>query len=66
MTNITKTCSKCNETKPLDEFNKNKNGKYKRQAYCKKCNFEYRENHKEENKEYQKEYRENHKEENKE
>jgi 5-methylcytosine-specific restriction endonuclease McrA len=32
-----KTCSKCGETKPLDEFNKNRNAKDGRNSYCKIC-----------------------------
>ena len=34
---LTKTCSKCHETKPLGEFHKSKDGKYSRRSYCKRC-----------------------------
>lgn len=34
---MNKTCSKCGEMKPLDEFYKSKDGKYGRRAICKKC-----------------------------
>jgi 5-methylcytosine-specific restriction endonuclease McrA len=32
-----KTCSKCNETKPLDRFSKNKRSKDGLQVHCKAC-----------------------------
>ena len=34
---MTKTCSKCKEEKGVNEFNKNKYGKYGLQHYCKSC-----------------------------
>ena len=34
---ITKFCAKCGETKPLDEFWKNKTSVDGRQTYCKPC-----------------------------
>lgn len=48
MTIKTKTCSKCGEAKPLDEFNKDKKGKYGRQVYCRSCVAEYAINREEE------------------
>jgi hypothetical protein len=32
-----KACSKCKETKPLDEFHKQPSGKNGRHSYCKPC-----------------------------
>lgn len=37
-----KTCSKCNELKPLSDFGKRRKGT---QAYCKDCNKEYKRRH---------------------
>ena len=34
---IKKMCSKCRETKPLDDFRKSKTGKYGRHGFCKAC-----------------------------
>ena len=55
----TKTCSKCGETKLLDEFSRDKSRKDSRQVYCKKCsnkqNRKYRQEHKEYSKEWYKE-----------
>lgn len=33
----TKVCTKCGETKPLDDFHKSKTGTFERHAYCKVC-----------------------------
>lgn len=30
-------CTKCGKEKPLEEFSRNKNGKYGRRAFCKEC-----------------------------
>lgn len=30
-------CTKCGEEKPLEEFSRNKQGKYGRRAFCKEC-----------------------------
>ena len=61
---ITKTCSKCGGTKPLNEFYKQKKGKYGKHAACKKCSNEesrkYNREHKEERKEYRKKYHQEH------
>ena len=37
-----KTCAKCNETKPIDDFYENKRYKQNRTSYCKSCLKEYR------------------------
>ena len=64
--NLTKKCSKCGISKPLDEFHNQKDGKYGKRADCKKCNIEhskqYAQEHKVEIKKYQKNYRQNNKE----
>ena len=36
-----KTCSKCKEEKPLDQFNRHRSRKDGRQAYCKACRKAY-------------------------
>ncbi len=36
-----KQCTKCDETKPLDGFTRDKRGKYGRHNWCKKCCDEY-------------------------
>lgn len=38
---ITKTCSKCEQAKPLDEFHVHPHGKHKRQSRCKACQCAY-------------------------
>lgn len=43
-----KKCSKCGKTKPLSEFNKDKNRKDGLYPQCKKCKGEYQKDHKEE------------------
>jgi hypothetical protein len=59
----TKQCSKCKETKSLDQFYKNKDGKYGLRSNCKECsnkiNTEYYTNNRDRLKKY---YRENNKE----
>ena len=66
MTIETKTCYKCGETKPLDEFHKNKSKKDGRGTECKNCKKElatkYHQEHREEEKEYFGEYYQKHKE----
>lgn len=37
----TKTCIRCHETKPVSEFNKHSNPKYKYQYKCKECSKAY-------------------------
>lgn len=57
---LTKICCKCGETKPLDEFNNKKDGKYGKGSHCRKCDNEksreYHQNHREERREYRKGY----------
>ena len=36
-----KVCSKCNKDKPLEEYNKNKTGRFGRLSFCKACKSEY-------------------------
>jgi 5-methylcytosine-specific restriction endonuclease McrA len=38
---MVKQCSKCKESKSLDQFNKSKNGKYGVSNYCKECTSKY-------------------------
>ncbi len=63
-----KICTKCKKILIACEINfvKAKKGKYGLASKCKECNKIYREEHKEENKEYMKKYYEEHKEERKE
>lgn len=39
---IEKSCTKCQEVKPLTEFDKQKSGKYGRRSHCKSCREAYR------------------------
>ena len=48
----TKICSKCNQTKVLSEFTKNKAKREGYNNYCKQCNKEYQKTHYENNKTY--------------
>ena len=61
----TKTCSKCHETKSLDEFPDRKDSKDGKRGACKKCvkkyHEKYNQEHKEEMSEQHKEYRREHK-----
>jgi hypothetical protein len=41
---MTKICSKCKVDKELDEFNKNKYGKYGLHHYCKSCLSNFKKN----------------------
>jgi 5-methylcytosine-specific restriction endonuclease McrA len=60
-----KLCKKCNETKELSCFSKDKTRKDGLQPYCKECTSKYKKKHRTENakkiSEYQKEYREKNK-----
>tara|TARA_R110002096_G_scaffold298970_1_gene493423 strand:- start:223 stop:978 length:756 start_codon:yes stop_codon:yes gene_type:complete len=58
-----KICKKCNIEKSVNEYHKQKKGKYGVLSKCKLCCKEYRKNNKEYYKEKNKEYRKNHKEE---
>jgi hypothetical protein len=55
-----RTCQKCGETKPIEEFDKNKNRSYGYTNTCKKCRTitqkKYRETHREKIKEDNKKY----------
>ena len=43
----TKTCIKCHETKPLDEFHKDNRAKDSKSSACKECSKKYYQNHRE-------------------
>lgn len=51
-----KSCTKCKVEKPLEEFNKQKNGKFGRMSQCKACMAEYREANREKISEYDRRY----------
>ena len=59
---MSKTCTKCGETKPLDDFHRNKTGAGGRRPDCKECVREYARRYYEENRdkvrERQRRYRE--------
>ena len=57
-----KTCNKCNITKPLIEFHKQKNSKDGLKSHCKECIKEYQQINKERLYKKVKEYRQNNKE----
>lgn len=61
--NSTKICSKCHETKPLDEFHKDNHAKDSKHPHCKKCRSKqtkkYNRDHREERKEKQRIWYEN-------
>ncbi len=46
-------CTKCNQTKPFEEFSQSKNEKQAVQYHCKDCNKVYREQKKDQVKNYQ-------------
>jgi transposase-like protein len=52
-----KTCSKCNQLKSLEEFHKCKKFKDGHSYKCKVCYQQYYQEHREELKEYNKQYR---------
>lgn len=56
-----KTCSKCKNSKSIDDFHKNSSSPDSLQAYCKVCAKSYSENNVEKISSYQKEYRGNNK-----
>lgn len=41
----TKTCSKCSENKPLDQFNKTKRNKDGLQTWCRECTKQYKQSY---------------------
>lgn len=51
-----KTCTRCGQTKALEEFNRNRQEKNGRHAYCKACQREYNARYRAENRERQREY----------
>ena len=57
---MTKTCSKCNTEKPLDEFHKQKRGLYGVKGRCRNCcnaySLEYDKKNKDSKREYNKKY----------
>jgi len=53
---MTKICTKCNTEKPLDNFAKDKNGKYGVKSKCKTCIKEYRSVYNADNQDKIKEY----------
>ena len=54
-----KICSKCKEEKSFDDFNKQKNGKFGLQSYCRDCAILARKKYQKKNKEKLKEYKKN-------
>lgn len=53
----TKTCNKCEQEKPIDEFYKDKTKNDGRCSWCKQCRRKYREKHREYYLAYNKQYR---------
>jgi 5-methylcytosine-specific restriction endonuclease McrA len=53
-----KHCNNCQETKPIDEFSRNKSSKDGRQYYCKACQRAWRDANKEKRAEQNRAYRE--------
>lgn len=64
---MNKTCTKCHETKPLDDFYNHKKGKNGKMSYCKECTIKktgkYAQEHREEGKEYHRKYNQEHRDE---
>jgi hypothetical protein len=48
---MVKTCSKCGETKPLEDFHSQKDGKFGRRGDCKVCLRAAQRKHRDENRE---------------
>ena len=61
---MSKTCTKCGETKPLDDFHRDKTGAGGRRPDCKECKLEYSRRHHEENRDKRLEYARRYREEN--
>ena len=53
---MSKTCTKCGETKPLDGFHRNKGGVDGRRSDCKECMREYLRRYREDNRDKRLEY----------
>ena len=64
---MNKTCTKCHETKPLDDFYNHKKGKNGKMSYCKECTIKktgkYAQEHREEGEEYHRKYNQEHRDE---
>ena len=61
---MSKTCAKCGETKPLDNFHRDKNGAGGRRSDCKECVREYKRRYHEENRDKVRERKRRYREEN--
>ena len=61
---MSKTCTKCGETKPLDDFHRDKTGAGGRYPHCKECVREYKRRYHEENRDKRLEYNRRYHEEN--
>ena len=61
---MSKTCTKCGETKPLDDFHRDKTRAGGRKPYCKECVQEYARRHYEENRDKERERNRRYREEN--
>ena len=61
---MSKTCTKCGETKPLDDFHRDKTGAGGRRPDCKECVREYKRRYHEENRDKRLEYKRRYREEN--
>ena len=61
---MSKTCTKCGETKPLDDFYRDKTRAGGRWPYCKECVREYTRRHYEENRDKERERNRRYREEN--
>ena len=61
---MSKTCTKCGETKPLDDFHRDKTRSGGRRSDCKECRREYSRRYREENRDERREYDRRYREEN--
>ena len=61
---MSKTCTKCGETNPLDEFHRDKTGAGGRRPDCKECRLVYSRRYREENRDERREYDRRYREEN--
>ena len=59
-----KTCTKCGETKPLDDFHRHRGKAEGRNSWCRECAAEYRRGYHEENRDKRLEYQRRYYEEN--
>lgn len=58
MTPKSRSCAKCGVEKPLEEFHRQKDGKFGRRSLCKVCTAKYREGNREKIRERARQYRE--------